>query len=200
MPSHRSTVLSLGSNASAPNGWVCGARACRGMAGPYREEDNASDSHRGNRSPSRRGVLDHQHSGEVWAGGSPPVGSLRCVRLLELRISSSVKVIVEGRGGIGEVVRLGGSDDRRRHTGLASSQASATCDIGIPRDSATRWTASTTGWSTSQVERLRHRVHGRRWSGRPTAGSACPCPAASTGRSRRPCRRTSGASPVPPHA
>ena len=37
MPSHRRTVPSRVSNASAPNGWLRGALAWSGMAGQYRE-------------------------------------------------------------------------------------------------------------------------------------------------------------------
>jgi hypothetical protein len=35
MPSHRNTVSSAGSKASGPKAWVCGARACCCIAGPY---------------------------------------------------------------------------------------------------------------------------------------------------------------------
>jgi hypothetical protein len=53
---------------------------------------------------------------------SQPVESLQCLQLLEL------PDLVHGQGdrdrGVCEAVRLGGSDDRRRCEGLASSQAS----------------------------------------------------------------------------
>src|SRR6188472_3298046 len=65
MPSHRKTVVFAASNASAPNGWVFGARACRCMAGPYREGDNASDSHRRDWSLSVGTVEATKHSAEV---------------------------------------------------------------------------------------------------------------------------------------
>ncbi|OAE01966.1 hypothetical protein A6A22_11425 [Arthrobacter sp. OY3WO11] len=46
------------------------------------------------------------------------------------------QVDVKGCDGIGEVVFLGGTDDRCGYTGLFSTQARATCAMGIPRSSA----------------------------------------------------------------
>lgn len=49
---------------------------------------------------------------------------------------------VEGRDGVGEVMRLGGADNRGCDDGFFSTQARATWAIGMPRAAATRCTAS----------------------------------------------------------
>jgi hypothetical protein len=92
MPSHGKTVPSPASKASAPNGCVLGARACRWMAGPYRDGKAVTTTRQSEPAAETAHAGCYLSQGELSASPLAPFG-------IRFQALAGVVIAGLGRGG-----------------------------------------------------------------------------------------------------